>query len=64
MSIHLNQGSEKYIEYGNEKLSKEFLRERIVELDDSLKNNDECDTLLTKKNLELNSRLIESCFNN
>ncbi|GEM_PF-6635459 len=64
MSIQLNEGSEKYIEYGNEKLSKEFLQERITELDLSLKNNEDCDTLLTKKSLELNSRLFESCFKN
>lgn len=62
MSINLVEGSEKYIEYGNEKLSQDFLKERITELDHSLRNDESCDTLLTKKNLELNSRLIEICF--
>ncbi|ATH07176.1 hypothetical protein BIY24_04250 [Halobacteriovorax marinus] len=62
MSILLNEGSERFIEYGNEKLTREFLKERITELRTCLSEEDGCDLLLTKKNLELNNRLFESCF--
>lgn len=63
MSINLNGGSEKYIEYGNEKLTLDFLKERINELDSSLKNDEACDALLTKKNLDLNNRIFKDCIN-
>ena len=62
MSITITEGSEQYIEYGNEKLTLNFLKERIVELDDSLKNDEACDIRLTQKNLELNNMIYESCF--
>lgn len=58
----MKEGSEQFIEYGNEKLTEEFLKVRISELDSSLRNEDSCDTLLTKKSLELNNELYESCF--
>ncbi|PIK13617.1 hypothetical protein [Halobacteriovorax sp. JY17] len=62
MNMMVNEGSEQYIEYGNEKLTQVFLKERIIELGDSLRSDESCDLLLTKKNLELNNRIYESCF--
>ncbi len=62
MNMMITEGSEQYIEYGNEKLTQEFLKERIIELSDSLNSDESCDLLLTKKSLELNNRIYENCF--